>query len=169
MTRSAATQKFSIDTSSSWFNTTESEPCNPRPLSRLQGRGRDYRGVAPFAPATFVPPPQPVARQVPPPPEIRQVPPPPEIKDAEFEMPRKGILGRLLALLRTGAPATKQLRLAETVALGEKRFVAIIHAEGRKYLVGGGPTGVALLAQLDGNTDSIETSLQSKGAFEAIR
>jgi hypothetical protein len=33
--------------------------------------------------------------------------------------------------------------------LGEKRFVAIIHAHGRKYLVGGGASGVALLTSLD--------------------
>ena len=45
--------------------------------------------------------------------------------------------------------ATKQLRVVETVSLGEKRFVAIIHAEGHKYLVGGGATGVSLLAQLN--------------------
>lgn len=46
------------------------------------------------------------------------------------------------------ASATKQLRVAETVSLGEKRFVAIIHADGQKYLVGGGVSGVSLLAQL---------------------
>ena len=43
---------------------------------------------------------------------------------------------------------TKQLRVAETVSLGEKRFVAIIHAEGQKFLIGGGASSVALLTQL---------------------
>jgi hypothetical protein len=43
----------------------------------------------------------------------------------------------------------KQLRVAETVSLGEKRFVALIDVEGQKFLVGGGASGVSLLTQLD--------------------
>jgi hypothetical protein len=45
--------------------------------------------------------------------------------------------------------ATKRLRVAETVSLGEKRFVSIVSVEGREYLIGGGSTGVSLLAQLN--------------------
>jgi hypothetical protein len=44
--------------------------------------------------------------------------------------------------------ATKRLRVAETVSLGEKRFVALISVEGREFLIGGGTSGVSLLAQL---------------------
>lgn len=44
--------------------------------------------------------------------------------------------------------ATKRLRVSETVALGEKRFVAIVSVEGREFLIGGGTAGVSLLAQL---------------------
>ena len=73
---------------------------------------------------------------------------PPEPEEFKAEMPR-GLLGSLFSFLRGGAPARKQLRLVETVPLGEKRFVAIIHAQGRKYLVGGGSSGVALLTSLD--------------------
>jgi flagellar biogenesis protein FliO len=76
-------------------------------------------------------------------------------------MPRQGLLGSLFSWLRGRAPARKQLRLVETVPLGEKRFVAIIHAQGRKYLVGGGASGVALLTSLDGpasQQDSIALS-----------
>jgi hypothetical protein len=73
---------------------------------------------------------------------------PPEPDEIEPEMPQ-GLLGSLFSWLRGGAPARKQLRLVETVPLGEKRFVAIIHAQGRKYLVGGGASGVALLTSLD--------------------
>jgi flagellar biogenesis protein FliO len=40
------------------------------------------------------------------------------------------------------------LRVHETVSLGEKRFVALLSVEGREFLIGGGPTGVSLLAQL---------------------
>jgi hypothetical protein len=63
---------------------------------------------------------------------------------------KPGALKRAFSWLHRNytASATKQLRVAETVSLGEKRFVAIIHAEGHKYLVGGGATGVSLLAQL---------------------
>ena len=54
---------------------------------------------------------------------------PPEPEEFKAAMPR-GLLGSLFSFLRGGAPARKQLRLVETVPLGEKRFVAIIHAQG---------------------------------------
>jgi hypothetical protein len=65
--------------------------------------------------------------------------------------PGPGALRRAFSWLHRNyvTSATKQLRVVETVSLGEKRFVAIIHAEGHKYLVGGGATGVSLLAQLN--------------------
>jgi hypothetical protein len=44
--------------------------------------------------------------------------------------------------------ATKRLRVAETVSLGEKRFVALVTIEGREFLIGGGSTGVSLLTEL---------------------
>jgi flagellar biogenesis protein FliO len=43
---------------------------------------------------------------------------------------------------------TKRMRVAETVSLGEKRFVSIVNVEGREFLIGGGSSGVTLLAQL---------------------
>ena len=85
------------------------------------------------------------------------------------EAPRMGLLGRLIALLRGGAAAPKKLRLAETVALGEKRFVAIIDAEGRKYLIGGGTSGVALLTRLDDATNPIEHIPQFSEVLEVTR
>jgi len=53
----------------------------------------------------------------------------------------------------------KRLHVASTVSLGEKRFVAVIHVDDREFLVGGGATNVALLAQLKGN-ESFGTVLQ---------
>jgi hypothetical protein len=44
--------------------------------------------------------------------------------------------------------AEKQLRLAETLSLGEKRFVAVLQVDGRKFLVGGGASGVTMLTPL---------------------
>jgi flagellar biogenesis protein FliO len=49
----------------------------------------------------------------------------------------------------------KQLRVTETLPLGEKRFVAILDVEGRKFLIGGGSTGVSLLTQLDGPSEGL--------------
>ena len=40
--------------------------------------------------------------------------------------------------------------MAATVSLGDKRFVALIQIDGLQFLVGGGATNVALLAQLNG-------------------
>lgn len=45
---------------------------------------------------------------------------------------------------------TKRLRVSETVQLGDKRFVSLVSVGGREFLIGGGTTGVSLLAQLDG-------------------
>lgn len=77
--------------------------------------------------------------------------PQPEVLTRLQAMPQAGLLGRLFAWLRShvGTAASKELRLAETVQLGDKRFVAIIHVEGRKFLIGGGTGGVNLLTQLD--------------------
>ncbi|HEX4067041.1 MAG TPA: flagellar biosynthetic protein FliO [Acidobacteriaceae bacterium] len=55
--------------------------------------------------------------------------------------------------------ATKQLRVAETVSLGEKRFVAVVHVAGQKFLIGGGSQGVSLLTQLDAATGQTAVAL----------
>ena len=101
------------------------------------------RRVLPPEPQEFNPEMPPLARAT------TRLVPPPEPEEIKPEMPRQGLLGSLFSWLRGGAPARRQLRLVETVPLGEKRFVAIIHAQGRKYLVGGGASGVALLTSLD--------------------
>jgi hypothetical protein len=59
--------------------------------------------------------------------------------------------------------ATKQLRVAETVSLGDKRFVAVVHVAGQKFLIGGGAQGVSLLTQLDAAADSNPTSASDAG------
>jgi hypothetical protein len=50
--------------------------------------------------------------------------------------------------------SAKRLRLAETVSLGEKRFVAIVSVENREYLIGGAPSGLSLLAQWGKNGEA---------------
>src|SRR5271167_4257896 len=43
-----------------------------------------------------------------------------------------------------------QLRLCESVTLGERRFVALIQVEKQRFLIGGSSAAVVLLAQLPG-------------------
>jgi len=154
MSLSTSAREFSTDKQRAFADAEAFGLRYSRPLSRPQGRGRDYRGAVTYAPVSL-----PAARQV----------PPPEVDEIEPEMPRRGLLSRLVSFLRNGASAPKQLRLAETVALGEKRFVAIIHAEGHKYLVGGGSSGVALLTRLDDMATSAEIPPTLRGPIEATR
>jgi flagellar biogenesis protein FliO len=55
---------------------------------------------------------------------------------------------------------SKRLHVAETISLGEKRFVAVIKVDGREFLVGGGSSNVSLLAQLTGK--------ESKESFDEL-
>lgn len=64
-------------------------------------------------------------------------------------IPKPGAFVRAMSWInRRTLSNTKQLRVAETVSLGEKRFVAVVHVEGRKFLIGGGASAVSLLTQL---------------------
>jgi flagellar biogenesis protein FliO len=71
-----------------------------------------------------------------------------------------GLLSRAWGWLqarKVARSSTRRLRVAETVSLGEKRFVAVVQVDGRHFLLAGGPTNIALLAQLD-----------AKDAFEDV-
>ena len=61
------------------------------------------------------------------------------------------IRGRLAGIRVHRAP--RRLRLCETLALGEKRFVAVIEFEGQQFLVGGAAASVNLLARLGESAD----------------
>jgi len=52
-------------------------------------------------------------------------------------------------LLHASQRAPRQLRLAESLALGDRRFVAVIEVAEARYLVGGTPTSLVLLAELE--------------------
>lgn len=54
-----------------------------------------------------------------------------------------------------GPRRTKSLRLAETLPLGERRFVAVIEFEQMRFLIGGTPSSLSLLAQLDAKAEAI--------------
>jgi flagellar biogenesis protein FliO len=67
-----------------------------------------------------------------------------------------GLLSRAWEWIRTRRmtrTSDRRLRVAETVSLGEKRFVAVVQVDGRHFLLAGGPTNIALLAQLDTKQD----------------
>jgi flagellar biogenesis protein FliO len=71
-----------------------------------------------------------------------------------------GLLSRAWGWLQSRQVARsniRRLRVAETVSLGEKRFVAVVQVDGRHFLLAGGPTNIVLLAQLD-----------AKDAFEDV-
>ncbi|HJV91119.1 MAG TPA: flagellar biosynthetic protein FliO [Holophagaceae bacterium] len=44
----------------------------------------------------------------------------------------------------------EKLKVAETLALGDRRFVSILEAEGERFLIALHPQGISLLARLDG-------------------
>jgi flagellar biogenesis protein FliO len=73
-----------------------------------------------------------------------------------------GLLSRAWGWLKARQVArssTRRLRVAETVSLGEKRFVAVVQVDGRHFLLAGGPTNIVLLAQLDAQ-DAFEDVLK---------
>lgn len=75
---------------------------------------------------------------------------------------------QVAGLLKT---RTRRLRVAETTSLGEKRFVAIIEVDGVSFLIGGGSTNVALLAQLPSESASgaFSDSLQQASEAQGIQ
>lgn len=64
-------------------------------------------------------------------------------------------------LLRLGRRAPRRLRLCESLALGERRFVAVIEFERRRFLLGGTASSLVLLAQLGPATEGAETNAAS--------
>ena len=60
----------------------------------------------------------------------------------------------LRRILRASRRPERRLRVAETVALGERRFVAVVEFEKARFLVGGTSASLSLLARL-GNTEEV--------------
>jgi hypothetical protein len=51
-------------------------------------------------------------------------------------------------VLRLSRRTPKRLRLCESLALGERRFVAVVEFEAERFLVGGTPSSLVLLSRL---------------------
>jgi flagellar biogenesis protein FliO len=58
---------------------------------------------------------------------------------------------------------SRRLKVAETVSLGEKRFISILQVDGEQFLVGGSASNVVLLARLEVKPES-----PGAGLFESI-
>ena len=82
-----------------------------------------------------------------------------------------GFLSKLLTWLRSryAQRPVRKLRVSETVSLGEKRFVAILQVDDRKYLIGGGASNVALLTALDGEMPQKSAPVEQHQAASRIR
>jgi flagellar biogenesis protein FliO len=67
---------------------------------------------------------------------------------------------RLLEMIQRGLaslrPSARQLRLCESLSLGEKRLVAVVRFEGMRYLLGATPAAVTLLSRLPDAADRQE-------------
>ncbi len=59
----------------------------------------------------------------------------------------------------------KQLRLVESISLGERRFIAVIQVDGLRFLVGGGAANVNLLAELNAEVPLASTKKQSRPCY----
>jgi flagellar biogenesis protein FliO len=57
----------------------------------------------------------------------------------------------------------RKLRLCETLALGEKRFVAVVQFEQMRYLLGGTGASITLLSQLPDTAVDESSSERSHG------
>ena len=61
------------------------------------------------------------------------------------------LLSRFVAFAKTryAHKANRRMRVTEMVPLGEKRFVALLKIDGQELLIGGGTSGVSLLATME--------------------
>ena len=85
---------------------------------------------------------------------------------------RENYLARMLRWLLArgrswGSHPSRQLRLRETLALGERRFIAVVEFERQKFLIAGTGSSVAMLAALP-NDGSQEQNSQP-GATREVR
>jgi len=67
-------------------------------------------------------------------------------------------------MLRSRLHSPRRLRLCESLALGERRFVAVVEFERSRFLVGGTSTSLVLLARLGQAED--EASSPANNATE---
>ncbi len=70
---------------------------------------------------------------------------------AETGLSSQGLLARIVrALFRVARPRNRQLRLAEVLSLGERRFVVLVECDQRRFLIGSTPQSIRLLTEIGG-------------------
>ena len=75
---------------------------------------------------------------------------------------RSKVLHWLKARVSWSSPPARQLRLRETLALGERRFVAVVEFERQKFLIAGTSGSVVMLANLpheNGDREALNSKL----------
>lgn len=60
----------------------------------------------------------------------------------------------------------KRLRLCESLALGERRFVAVVEFEGARFLLGGTATSLVLLSRLTDSRERAEDETKFSSVHE---
>lgn len=71
-----------------------------------------------------------------------------------------GLVGATLKRISAlaGRRQQKTMRLCETLALGDRRFLAVVTVDDQRFLVGGAAGSIALLAQLPSGKQQGEAS-----------
>jgi flagellar biogenesis protein FliO len=69
-------------------------------------------------------------------------------------------------IARLGHSRPRHLRLAETLPLGDRRFVAVIEFDGARFLLGGTASSLVLLARLE-DAENGMSSAREGGAAKA--
>lgn len=64
--------------------------------------------------------------------------------------------------------AARRLRVEETISLGEKRFVSILHVDGQEFLLSGTASQVCLLARLNDISHGQRRSATSGESFSEL-
>jgi len=88
---------------------------------------------------------------------------PPTTKQIRWQAFLSNAMARVWSFLHAKykISTAKRLRVSETISLGEKRFVAIVAVGGKEFLIGGGISGMSLLAQL-GSTAGLRNDSKPK-------
>lgn len=63
---------------------------------------------------------------------------------------------------------SQKLKVCETAQLGDKRFVALVQADGQRFLIGGTGNNIALLAALPSNKKNFRSLLPKEMTAEAL-
>jgi flagellar biogenesis protein FliO len=78
------------------------------------------------------------------------------------------LLALIKRALRLRRDEPRRLRLAETLSLGERRFVALIEVDKARFLVGGTATSLALLARINDGVDGVPELVDRPGKIAEV-